>query len=204
MKKALTFIEVVFVIVIIGILSAILAPNFKGESLEKASFQLASHIRYVQHLALLDDKFDSTLNNWYKRRWHISFNGTKYTIGSDLNQDGTISSNEIAKNPSNINLLLTGDTSLTGVSSSNYTRELDLSDKFAIQAINLSSSCANNNNSISFDYLGRPIKDNSSSETSVYSNTLLHSDCQIKIKDDQGNSATLTIRAETGYVDITF
>ncbi len=202
MKKALTFIEVVFVIVIIGILSAILAPNFQSESLAKVANQLASHIRYTQHLALMDDKFQSNVDNWHKARWHISFNGTRYTIASDFNQDGIITSNEIARNPSNRQLVLSGDQSISGVADKNYTKELNLNEKFGIQSVTLQGGCTNN--SISFDYLGRPINSNSLNENFPYTNTLIHSDCTILIKDTQSRVVTLVIENETGYVNINF
>ena len=50
MKHAFTMIELVFVIVIAGILSAMIASSFDGNNLRQAADQIVSHIRYTQHL----------------------------------------------------------------------------------------------------------------------------------------------------------
>ncbi|MBN2895607.1 MAG: type II secretion system protein [Campylobacterales bacterium] len=100
MRRALTMIELVFVIVVIGILSAVLIPRMERDSLREAALQVASHIRYTQHLAIVDDKYipdtsfsdepavkiancqgDPTINTrdecharyWYLGRWTIRF-----------------------------------------------------------------------------------------------------------------------------------
>ena len=72
MKKAFTLIELVFVIIVIGILSAIIIPSTKTNPVKEAAVQLVSHIRYVQHLALLDDKYGEGAK-WYRKRWQIVF-----------------------------------------------------------------------------------------------------------------------------------
>lgn len=197
MKKALTFIEIVFVIVIIGIISAVLAPNFQSESLPKAAHQLASHIRYTQHLALMDDRF-ANADNWHQSRWHIRFGANSiYSVGRDNNRNGSLNSSEIASNPSDRNLMLTGDITLAGVADANYTRELNLAEKYGIQT----NWC--NNAGISFDYLGRPISSNSAGDTTPYTNMLMQNPCIITLTD-QNNDANITIEPETGYVHINF
>ena len=57
-KKAFSLIELIFVIVIIGILSSVLVPRFDRPTLIEAAHQIISHIRYTQHLAMVDNKFD--------------------------------------------------------------------------------------------------------------------------------------------------
>ena len=109
MKKSFTLLELVFVIVVIGILSATVIPSTKTNPLQEAATQLVSHIRYAQHLAMVDDKYmasqslseygDSTtkenhLKQWFNGRWQITFhfNSTEpagfreyyYSIFSDI------------------------------------------------------------------------------------------------------------------------
>ena len=60
MKKAFTMLELVFVIVVAGIIAAVVIPNTKTNPAQEAAIQLLSHIRYTQHLAMVDDKYDST------------------------------------------------------------------------------------------------------------------------------------------------
>ena len=81
-------IELVFVMVIIAILASLAAPNFQQNRLREAAEQVVSHIRYTQHLALVDNKFipsnaSSQFSNaitqqrhaqsWFNGRWQIAF-----------------------------------------------------------------------------------------------------------------------------------
>lgn len=139
MKNAFTMIELVFVIVIVGILSLVISSSFERNTLREAADQVVSHIRYTQHLAMVDDKFvpnpemskegsaASRLlesREWYKGRWHIFFsttaNGTvSYSIISDSTKstyDGNPSANfnspysEVARDPLNPTQYLIGTT----------------------------------------------------------------------------------------------
>ncbi|MDQ7060006.1 MAG: type II secretion system protein [Sulfurimonas sp.] len=67
MKKAFTMIELIFVLVVVGILAAVILPRTKTNPLQEAAIQLLSHIRYTQHLALVDDVYDANDANWYKK-----------------------------------------------------------------------------------------------------------------------------------------
>ena len=60
MKKAFTMLELVFVIVVVGILAAILIPRTERSPVQECAVDLLSQIRYTQHLAIIDDKYDST------------------------------------------------------------------------------------------------------------------------------------------------
>jgi prepilin-type N-terminal cleavage/methylation domain-containing protein len=216
MKRGFTLIELVFVIVIIGILSAILAPRFDRPSIAEATNKLVSHIRYTQHLAMMDNKFDPTQQFWYRERWHILFDNTAptitYTIAS--NRDGVrdgvndLNVTDIAVNPSNQNLVLTGDINITGVDILNVTPDLNLRDEYGIESLGLTGSCVGRN-AISFDYLGRPIAGNSLSDLSSYGATtnLLQARCVIILRtttdpDTDNNTRRIAIEPETGYVHI--
>ena len=65
MKKAFTMLELVFVIVIIGILAVVAMPSFQRDTLQEAGNQIISHIRYTQHLAMMDDKFNPADATWF-------------------------------------------------------------------------------------------------------------------------------------------
>jgi prepilin-type N-terminal cleavage/methylation domain-containing protein len=57
MKRfAFTMLELIFVIIVIGILAVLAMPSFNKNSLAEAAEQVAGHIRYTQHLAMVDDK----------------------------------------------------------------------------------------------------------------------------------------------------
>ena len=86
MKKAFTLVELIFVVVVIGILAFALWPTKQPTQALEAARQIVAHIRYTQHLALNDDKFathtdtggtDSIAKDWYKRLWRITFSDTQ-------------------------------------------------------------------------------------------------------------------------------
>jgi len=98
MKSAFTLIELIFIIIVVGIIGATAITAFKKDTLTPATIQVLDHIRYTQQLALNQDMFvpspefstysgnqaikDSKL--WFKRWWQILFhNNSSYSIFSD-------------------------------------------------------------------------------------------------------------------------
>ena len=212
-KPAFTMLELVFVIVAIGILSAVFIPRFGQNKLSEAANQLISHIRYTQHLALMDDKFDATDGSWYKKRWQIVFstadananNQPSYSIFSDKDADGTIDANELALNPIDKTKYLTGGVAgfnITNMSTFLGTKELNLGTKYKIATLTLSASCSNDGTTIAFDHLGRPLKGPLVGYGSPYpTNDLISVPCDIKMTSSYG-TATIRIEPETGYVHL--
>ncbi len=114
MKKAFTTIEVIVVIVIIGILSAIALTNQQNNNMALAAHQVLNHIRYTQHLAISQHKFDpkdivfmktpgnsaANKGKYYRGWWQIRFqvisptnaaNGLiGYSVYSDFDRQGGI------------------------------------------------------------------------------------------------------------------
>ena len=89
MKKAFTMLELVFVLVVIGILAAVMLPQMQSTKLREAAIQVVSHIRYTQHLAMIDDKFNANDGLWFRKRWELLF-------GSSLNAGGVDTNDRIA------------------------------------------------------------------------------------------------------------
>ena len=87
MKKAFTMIELIMVIIIIGVLAVVIITRSGSNKLAEAAVQIVSDIRYTQHLALIDDKFNPLVANWYRQRWQIAFSTAhstrSYSIFSD-------------------------------------------------------------------------------------------------------------------------
>ena len=79
-KRAFTMIELIFVIVVVGILAAIMIPKLNRNASREAANQILTHIRYTQHLTMQDDKYENFISNqskpWFKLRWGITFNKT--------------------------------------------------------------------------------------------------------------------------------
>ena len=216
MKKAFTLLEFIFVIVIIGILAAIIIPRTDSNNLQKAAIQLVSHIRYTQHLAMIDDKFRINDSNWYKKRWQIAFhngndtnNKWSYSIFSDSSGSSTGSADlvEIAINPLNIDKKLTGGTngtSLIHTGDIEATTNMNLGEAYDIDSIVFSSDCSfSGSQKIAFDHQGRPLKGAFENYTSAYhsSSRIIQDTCSITLYSN-GANITINIEPETGYTYI--
>jgi len=199
MKKAFTMIELTFVIVVAGILSAVMLPRLERDTTYEAALQFASHLRYTQHLAMVDDVYSPTNQNWFKGRWKIDFSTPAYSIyqDSDYGSTGTapdIDANEVARNPLDQGLLLTGDTTV----STNASPDLNLLSKYNIQSI--ASTCGT---SLAFDHLGRPLINTSAAMTAPYvAANMLTQNCTLTLVGGDENDVNITIRPETGYISI--
>lgn len=224
MKKAFTIMELVFVIVVISILAAVIIPRIGSNKLHEAATQVVSHIRYTQHLAMVDDKFDATPGNeWYKKRWTIRFkkdlvyagayvpNGTytnewAYSIFSDTSKDNNPNKSEMAKNPLNPNQYLSGGYNNTlHVEDEKSMKELRIGKAYDITNVVFSGGCRSDILYIHFDYLGRPF--NSFPTSRAYEvaasgwHKLLTSECIIKLISDDG-TVSIGIKPESGYAYI--
>ncbi len=208
MKKAFTMMEIVFVIVIVGILSALLMPNFTRDDARLAAIQLLSDIRYTQHLALIDDKYNPSDNQWYKGYWQLLF-GTSadtggyiaYSIFSDSpSYSGNPGISELAKNPQDSSKLMSGGYSgvLNFQTDSRVTKKMNLGYSYHITDVN-TSNCGGAKR-IAFDYLGRPHIGNSSAWASPLDG-LLKQPCDFIIKTAK-ESVTIRIQPITGYACI--
>ena len=221
LHSAFTMIELVFVIVIIGILATVIIPSTRTNPLREAAIQLVSHIRYTQHLAMVDDKFDVSDANWYKNRWQINFvnsstitnPGVTYTIFSDWKNSSTANPDEeeIAKNPLNSEKVLSGGHSNLNASfDKSLTSKLNLTQSYGVTSYDLDdldSSLANGCSGarITFDYLGRPIKGklgtSSGNITAYESDNLLQRPCYVTLSNSS-DSVIIKIHPESGYACI--
>jgi len=208
MKRfAFTMLELVFVIIVIGILAVLAMPNFNRHPLQEAAEQVAGHIRYTQHLAMVDDKFDPTDSTWYKKLWRIRFyeSGTPdtyyYAVFNDTDKENNIDTTthtEPAIDPLTQTYLYVGNTSTDPKNN----HKMNLTNTYGIASV--SSTCDTGWIEFFFDNLGRPyVNSISSNPTPPYSN-LLSIDCNITLVHQTDGNAIITIRPETGYVSVTY
>jgi len=170
--KAFTLLELVFVIVVIGILSAVFIPRIQSNHNAETAIKLINAIRNTQHKALSDDTFRGSEEEWYKQRWHILFSGTTYSImsGTTYAKDA-VTQEEIKNVPLNVDDIL------------------------------FSSSCGTSKQII-FDYMGRPLLGDIATYTSPYmSSRMLKSPCTITLQNSSENDEHIIIHPETGFVE---
>jgi prepilin-type N-terminal cleavage/methylation domain-containing protein len=210
MKKAFTMLEIIMVIVIVGILAFVFRPNFGRDGLIEAANQVARDIRYTQHLALSDNRFDNSNQEWYKERWQIIFhsdNGSDgkeaYSIFSDNpSYTGSPSTTEVAINPYDNTKILSGGFGTND--SSKTTKSLNLGATFGISDVEFSNSCsAYNSKVLFFDQLGRPFYRKPNTSTLSYdSSRYMTSTCIITLTHQDGRQEDIYIEPESGYVHI--
>ena len=222
MKKAFTLVELIFVVVVIGILAFALWPTKQPTQALEAARQIVAHIRYTQHLALNDDKFaahtdtggtSSIAKDWYKRLWRITFSnltadkdckigGWRYAVYQNIANDlsdkgqpnGTI---EAARNPAQAGKVLSA--CYSGLST-NTSDELNLSQTYKIENIDFSEF---GTQGIIFDELGRAYPRGDFSQ--AYNNGKKfklgenNSYGRITLSAKDGSVAKILVFAETGY-----
>lgn len=225
MKKAFTMIELVIVIVVIGIIAMVTIPKYDQNRVLIAAQQIASHIRYAQHLAMIDNRTnliakpaprpatDPNGDQWWRERWTIAFtrniNGNRwgYSIYSDFSRNGSLNSpNEVAPDPQNPNRLLTASNILPA---NRINNKLNIGKTYGIRNVTFSGGCAQNGNqAISFDEKGRPFLNASTVVVGARANPSvgrIARRCEINIGDGDTNAtstnvAKICIEVETGYV----
>lgn len=80
-KKALTIIELIFVVIIIGVMSAVATTMMKDDGLALATYQTLEHIRYTQHLAISQHQFDPKDARFKNTQGYTAANEGKYYCG---------------------------------------------------------------------------------------------------------------------------
>ena len=185
--------ELVFVIVVIGIISAMVIPRMDRDSLFEATNQTLNHIKYTQHLAMTQDVYSDTDNAWFMRRWQMQFYACGgYVIHSDSNPvlgvaPGAPALADAAIDPQTGKRLFTTNTCQEDPA---YYDKISLEQNFGITNITLSATCGGSD--IAFDTLGRPYSNISAV------NGVLKQDCDIRLTSASGNEI-IRIHPETGY-----
>ena len=227
MKKAFTLIELVFVMIVLGILTFALWPTKQPTQALEAARQIVAHIRYTQHLALNDDKFathrdedgtkEKIAKDWYKRLWRITFSngeaapgcksgGWRYAvyqnIAKGLSDKGQPNgANEAAMNPAQAGKVLSA--CYSGLST-NTSDELNLGQTYKIENIYFSEFATDSRiQGIIFDELGRAYPSGDFSQ--AYNNGKKfklgdnNSYGRITLSAKDGSVAKILVFAETGY-----
>lgn len=232
MKKAFTIIELIFVIILIGIMSAVVVTSFKtsDDNLALAAHQVVNHIRYTQHLAITQQEFDpkdlaydpnpphtkANKGTYFRSWWQMRFvvvpatnaapSIVGYAIYSDSNRLGNININtaEAAINP-------TDGLRLSCMSNQSNSPDTNIGNKYGITNISFSANCQSNDFStvtgrvgtIVFDEKGRPYDGIANNNANNPYQYILSTPCTITLTGDGGRTATITVTPETGYAQIT-
>ena len=209
-KNAFTMLELVFVIVVLGIIAAIAMPRIDRDRTQEAADSILADIRYAQHMAMADYRQQSigtNANQWQRSFWQIKIescgnsSGLFVSVGSDKDYGGDISTVEAAIDPSNGKPMLWSNTAscAPGEDLSSASENIFITKKFGVSAINVTgTNCAQH---IGFDHLGRPHAGFNGSGNPDYS-TYLNNSCIFAFTVDGGDNFSITILPETGHAFI--
>ncbi len=216
-RTAFTMLELVFVIVVLGILAALAIPRFDRDLKQEAADNILSDIRYTQHLALIDYKHRFGKPKWQSAFWRIGFGfcsgSTDYYeyIGSDMSYAGGISNIEAAVDPTNSKRMLwSGLKTCTNGGDSDTSDRIFITHKFGITSVTFNGSGNNNCSNakyIGFDHLGRPHQGFANTTSSAGSSqpnysSYLDASCTITFTMSDNDTFAITIEPETGYAFI--
>jgi len=205
-KKAFTMIELVFVIVVLGILAALAIPRMETDTRQEAADNILSAIRYTQHFALMDDKTDPTSNVWQKRLWQIRFsnpsNSWYYSIGSNMDDGNNLDQNESARDPLNGKYMHSTD----ATNDTDESPNIFLTKKYGINNITM-NGCKGQLNSnamhIAFDQLGRPHRGVTQGGANDYRTLITSGDCTLTFSFSNGlTPLVIVVEKETGHAYI--
>lgn len=221
MKKAFTMLELVVVIVVIGIIAAAALPRINDDHIAEAADQVMSHIRYTQHLAMQDSRFDPTDARWFKRRWSITFTQAAFCGGAnewrysvyhdDGDTTGNLNSvNEVARDPLDPNRFMSsGWAGIPNADCANVSNKYNLTTNFGITNVQFRGVCGQAGlQTLSFDEFGRPMRSvstpNGGGATRGYDRLVYNGqNCQIVLTTAR-RTATITIAPETGFIQVAY
>ena len=211
-KNAFTMIELVFAIIVLGILAALAIPRLDRDLRQEAADNILSAIRYTQHLALIDDKHKFDNPKWQRRFWRFYFGTCEdkkfFAVGSDDNMDGStngrVDFTESALDPSNGKHLWAKDgTSCNGSHpASEISPNVLIGKKYGVNTITPSGGCGNRY--IGFDHLGRPYSSVFTNSNIPDNNGSMTADCNMtfSFSDTSIDPISIIIATETGYAYI--
>ena len=203
-------IELVFVIVILGILASLAMGRMDRDLKQEAATTILSHIRLAQQLALRDNKHRSDNDGrWQTTYWRFEYEKCDnqdryiYRVGSDTDLSGGINKIEAAIDPINGKYIWAdGACNSFDDLASNESRDVYLYGRFGVEHIShstTSGSCTAQN--IGFDFLGRPHSGLKTYKTDGNSSfqKLMTKDCILTFSMSDGTNFKIKIKAETGH-----
>ncbi|MDL0089263.1 pilus assembly FimT family protein [Campylobacter gastrosuis] len=226
MKRAFSMIELILVIVVIAILAVIAMPKQNRDPLREAADQIISHIRYTQHLAMQDSKFEVECtgnpqvcrpkDGFYKDYWRIYFDNAavngesknywRYSIfhSKKALPDNLTFGAEFAIDPADPSKFLTSGISSVSVPKSQRNSRLNIGKAYGVTGMDFSGCFTHK--TITFDNIGRPYYSFFAAGAGIPDakrpyERLMKQACKIKLTGGTG-SLTIAVFAETGYACI--
>ena len=207
-KHAFTMVELLFVVIVIGILASLALPRLDRDLRQDAADNILSAIRYTQHLALTDNKTDPFDGNWQQKLWMIRFTGganAYYTVSADNDKSGSITKTECAVDPVNGKYMYNSSGSFASIAN-DESPNIFIGHDYGINSVTAGGGCSRQH--IAFDHLGRTYSGLKTTAAGTLAGndyaTYISTDCNMTFgfADASISDIVITISAETGSVYI--
>lgn len=206
-RSAYTLIEVVMVIVVLGIITALAIPRMERDAKQEAADSILSDIRYTQHLALTDNKHRFNKSSWQRAFWRFNVescgngSGLFIGIGTDLSLSGEPSQEESALDPVNGKPMFWRNTlDCSGGGDNSVSERIFITNKYGITEMAGTGGCEGKKH-IGFDNLGRPHVGFAGSTQPNYS-SIMTTKCTFTFTMPDNVTFAIDILPETGYAYI--
>ena len=205
-------IELVFVIVVLGILASLAMGRMDRDLKQEAADTILSHIRLAHQLALRDNKHRSDNNkDWQTGYWQFKFSNCGsvqpiYAVGS-AGLTGTLDKKHAAIDPTNGKYLFGSCTEANN--GADVSEDVFAGQHFGVANMKLTgcigiSNTADRGKNFGFDYLGRVhIKLQQYNNPGVsYFDNMTTRDCNLTVTMSDNDKFVITIEPETGHAFI--
>ncbi len=201
--KALTLLELVFVIFLLSLISFMVIPKIKDQDLQVATSRLVLYLKQTRYQAMINDMYSLDDPLWHKKRWSLKFfscnknvEGLYYIIYSDKNKTGKIKKTHTLKDPLDKKYLYSFHTCKETKDSSKYVL---LTQEFNIKEVNVSCNKTKSLGQISFGSDGRVYSRLSNKKGEHYKYEI-KKPCLITLVHKNGDSRTIIVENSTGYI----
>jgi len=202
--SSFTILEIIFVLLLVGIINSQVTLKNNIPKLKLIKQQLILHLKYTKYIAMLDNKYDHKDSLWFRKLWTLKFlhckssiGGLYYIIYSDKNKNGYISKDETLKDPLTGNYIYSYECSKDSLY--DKSKFVLLTQEYDIKDIHISCNSTDTIGQISFGNNG-DIFTRLATEESKMDKYRLKNNCYIVLKDKKNHQETITIVPNTGEI----
>jgi len=202
-KKSFSYIELIFIIVIVSIISTQFIPKSLDSKLELARDKVILHLKNTRYQAMLDNKFKYDDEFWFRERWTLKFQncsksvgGLYYVVYSDNNHGGHINKNETLKDPLSQKWLYSN---YDCDASFDESKDILLTKEYGVTKVDISCNNTSTIGQLSFGYDGKVYTKLGTKSTDTYKYEIKEQ-CILTLYDKSNTNVSIVIEPYTGYI----